>query len=43
MFLSLTTAKPKTHEETISMSYPDYIWWIIPEKLGGVSCPPLED
>ncbi len=25
------------------MSYPDYIWWAIPEKLGGMPRPPLED
>ncbi|BAU65844.1 hypothetical protein STA3757_32370 [Stanieria sp. NIES-3757] len=23
--------------------YPDYIWWLIPEKLAGMSRPPLED
>ena len=25
------------------MSYPDYIWWVIPEKLCGMPRPPLED
>ncbi len=22
---------------------PDYVWWLIPDKLGGMSRPPLED
>jgi protein tyrosine phosphatase (PTP) superfamily phosphohydrolase (DUF442 family) len=25
------------------VSYLDYIWWLIPEKLAGMSRPPLED
>jgi protein tyrosine phosphatase (PTP) superfamily phosphohydrolase (DUF442 family) len=25
------------------VSYPDYVWWLIPEKLAGMSRPPLED
>jgi len=24
-------------------NYPQYIWWVKPEKLGGMSRPPLED
>lgn len=23
--------------------YPDYVWWLIPEKLAGMSRPPLKD
>ena len=23
--------------------YPDYVWWLVPEKLAGMSRPPLED
>ncbi|GAB4230903.1 MAG: dual specificity protein phosphatase 23 [Stanieria sp.] len=25
------------------VSYPDYVWWLIPEKLAAMSRPPLED
>jgi atypical dual specificity phosphatase len=25
------------------ISYPDYVWWLVPEKLAGMSKPPLED
>ncbi len=25
------------------MSYPDYLWWVIPEKLAGMPRPPLDD
>ena len=25
------------------MTYPDYVWWLIPGKLAGMSRPPLED
>lgn len=25
------------------MNYPDYVWWLIPKKLAGMSRPPLED
>jgi protein tyrosine phosphatase (PTP) superfamily phosphohydrolase (DUF442 family) len=25
------------------ISYPDYLWWIVPEKLAGMPRPPLED
>jgi protein tyrosine phosphatase (PTP) superfamily phosphohydrolase (DUF442 family) len=25
------------------ISYPDYLWWVIPEKLAGMPRPPLED
>lgn len=25
------------------VTYPDYVWWLIPEKLAGMSRPPLED
>ena len=25
------------------LSYPDYVWWLIPDKLAGMSRPPLED
>ena len=25
------------------IDYPDYVWWLIPERLGGMSRPPLED
>ena len=25
------------------IAYPDYVWWLIPEKLAGMSRPPLED
>ncbi len=25
------------------LSYPDYVWWLVPEKLAGMSRPPLED
>ncbi|MBE9043596.1 dual specificity protein phosphatase family protein [Pleurocapsales cyanobacterium LEGE 10410] len=25
------------------MTYPDYVWWLIPNKLAGMSRPPLED
>ena len=25
------------------MSYPDYVWWLVPEKLAGMPRPPLED
>ena len=24
-------------------TYPDYVWWLIPEKLGGMLRPPLKD
>jgi len=27
----------------MSYSYPDYLWWVIPEKLAGMPCPALED
>ena len=26
-----------------SIDYPDYVWWLIPQKLAGMSRPPLED
>lgn len=26
-----------------NVSYPDYVWWLIPDKLAGMSRPPLED
>ncbi len=26
-----------------SISYPDYIWWVTPDKLAGMPRPPLED
>lgn len=25
------------------VSYPDYVWWLVPEKLAGMSRPPLKD
>lgn len=25
------------------MSYPDYLWWVIPQRLAGMPRPPLED
>ena len=25
------------------VTYPDYVWWLIPDKLAGMSRPPLED
>lgn len=25
------------------IAYPDYLWWVIPEKLAGMPRPPLED
>ena len=25
------------------MTYPNYVWWLIPNKLAGMSRPPLED
>ncbi|MEL6441967.1 MAG: dual specificity protein phosphatase family protein [Cyanobacteria bacterium J06621_8] len=25
------------------MLYPDYVWWLLPEKLAGMSRPPIED
>ncbi len=28
---------------SVPANYPDYIWWLIPEKLGGMPRPPLED
>lgn len=28
---------------SVSVTYPDYVWWLIPEKLAGMSRPPLED
>ena len=27
----------------MAVTYPNYLWWLIPEKLGGMSRPPLED
>ena len=27
----------------MSHSYPDYLWWVIPEKLAGMPRPALED
>jgi atypical dual specificity phosphatase len=26
-----------------SISYPNYLWWVIPERLAGMPRPPLED
>ncbi len=28
---------------SVPVTYPDYIWWLVPEKLAGMSRPPLED
>jgi protein tyrosine phosphatase (PTP) superfamily phosphohydrolase (DUF442 family) len=28
---------------SVSVPYPDYVWWLVPEKLAGMSRPPLED
>ncbi|MGV2830793.1 phosphatase domain-containing protein [Myxosarcina sp. GI1(2024)] len=28
---------------SIKATYPDYVWWLIPDKLAGMSRPPLED
>lgn len=28
---------------SIKASYPDYVWWLISDKLAGMSRPPLED
>ncbi len=28
---------------SIKMTYSDYVWWLVPEKLAGMSRPPLED
>ena len=28
---------------SIKATYPDYVWWLIPDKLAGMSHPPLED
>ena len=27
----------------MSISYPDYVWWLLPGKLAGMSRPPLDD
>lgn len=28
---------------SVQVLYPDYVWWLVPEKLAGMSRPPLED
>ncbi len=28
---------------SVPVTYPDYVWWLVPEKLAGMSRPPLED
>lgn len=28
---------------SVSVTYPNYIWWLVPQKLAGMSRPPLED
>ncbi|MGV2829713.1 phosphatase domain-containing protein [Myxosarcina sp. GI1(2024)] len=28
---------------SVRVPYPDYVWWLIPEKLAGISRPSLED
>jgi atypical dual specificity phosphatase len=28
---------------TVPTDYPDYVWWLIPKKLAGMSRPPLSD
>jgi atypical dual specificity phosphatase len=28
---------------SVQVFYPDYVWWLVPEKLAGMSRPPLED
>ena len=27
----------------MSLTYPNYLWWLIPDRLGGMSRPPLKD
>ncbi|MEY2833920.1 MAG: hypothetical protein RLZZ574_3179 [Cyanobacteriota bacterium] len=28
---------------SVQVFYPNYVWWLVPEKLAGMSRPPLED